>query len=337
MKACAYAALSILIAWSSVCAQSDPTAKAVAAAKALLSDLDDAQRAAVKVDLTRDSRTKWSNLPNGALPFKRNGLKLSDFSPSQQEAALALVAAALSPEGYKKVIDIVNADEDLARTTASRRPGANRVRFGKAEYYIAILGEPSLSDAWMIQFGGHHLALNLTIVGAHDVLAPSHTGAQPSVYVLDGRTIRPLGNENDKAFALINALSEEQRKQAILNYRVADTVLGPGHDGEIIEPEGVRVSSFTAEQRKMLLDLIREWVGILNAPAASAKMEEIRSRLDDTYFAWSGPIDNGSPAYFRIQGPAVEIEYAPQGGSVDHIHTFYRDPTNDYGAKFIER
>ena len=29
------------------------------------------------------------------------------------------------------------------------------------------------------------------------------------------------------------------------------------------------------------------------------------------------------------------IEYAPQGG-VDHIHTIYRDPTNDYGAKFTQ-
>jgi hypothetical protein len=33
----------------------------------------------------------------------------------------------------------------------------------------------------------------------------------------------------------------------------------------------------------------------------------------------------------------VLIEYAPQGPasapSVDHIHTIYRDPTNDYGPK----
>jgi len=48
--------------------------------------------------------------------------------------------------------------------------------------------------------------------------------------------------------------------------------------------------------------------------------------------AWSGPTTNGSAAYFRIQGPTLVIEYAPQG-SVDHIHTIYRDPTNDYGAK----
>ena len=59
-------------------------------------------------------------------------------------------------------------------------------------------------------------------------------------------------------------------------------------------------------------------------------------RVNDTYFAWSGPTTNGSAAYFRVQGPTLVIEYAPQN-SVDHIHTIYRDPTNDYGAKFARR
>jgi hypothetical protein len=30
------------------------------------------------------------------------------------------------------------------------------------------------------------------------------------------------------------------------------------------------------------------------------------------------------------------IEYAPQG-SVDHIHTIYRDPTNDYGSGIVAK
>ena len=85
----------------------------------------------------------------------------------------------------------------------------------------------------------------------------------------------------------------------------------------------------------MLLELIAAWVNILNEDTAAARMAEIKTALADTYFAWSGPTTNGSQAYFRIQGPTVVIEYAPQG-SVDHIHTIYRDPTNDYGAKFAK-
>jgi hypothetical protein len=44
------------------------------------------------------------------------------------------------------------------------------------------------------------------------------------------------------------------------------------------------------------------------------------------------------PAYYRIQGPTVVIEYAPQplgGDPTMHIHTIYRDPTNDYGKKSV--
>jgi len=65
-------------------------------------------------------------------------------------------------------------------------------------------------------------------------------------------------------------------------------------------------------------------------------MAEIRAHLAETYFAWSGQTTNGSMAYFRVQGPTLVIEYAPQR-SIDHIHTIYRDPTNDYGKRYGSR
>lgn len=316
------------------------TRKAVSAANTFLAALDGSQRAKVSLELNRTTRSNWSNLPTGTVfqsgATERNGLKLGDMTAAQQEAALALVAAALSPAGFQKVMNIVNADETLERTSAPTRPATNRVRFGRAEYYVAILGAPSATQPWMIQFGGHHLAINITLAGAENALTPSHTGAQPTMYSFDGQTIRPLGKENDKAFALINALNAAQQKQAILNYQVRDVVLGPGHDGEVIQPEGIRASGFSAAQQGMLLDLASEWAGILNDDSARAKMAEIRANLADTYFAWSGPTTGGSRAYFRIQGPTVMIEYAPQGTGTDHVHTFYRDPANDYGARFVK-
>jgi Protein of unknown function (DUF3500) len=320
-------------------AASGATAKAVAAANAFLATLDDTQRAKARIDLTEKARANWSNLPTGTTfqtgATERNGMKLGDMNAAQQEAALALVAAPLSRTGFQKVMNIVNADQALEEKT-TRKEGS-RVRFGRAEYYVAILGTPSDAAPWMIQFGGHHLAINVTVSGGNNTLTPSHTGAQPATYTLDGQTIRPLGNENDKAFALINALDATLQKQAVLGYQVKDTVAGPGLDGKVIQPEGVRVSGFNTDQRAKLLDLIGEWVGILNEDAAAARTAEIKTGLGDTYFAWSGPTTNGSPAYFRIQGPAVLIEYAPQGGGTDHIHTFYRDPTNDYGVKFTRK
>ena len=231
---------------------------------------------------------------------------------------------------------IMNGDEVLKNAGGGGtggRQGRGGVRFGLDEYYFALLGAPSTSAPWMLQFGGHHLAINVTVVGAQNVMTPSLPATQPAKYVLNGQTIRPLGHENDKGFALVNALTSEQQKQAILNYQVSDLVLGPGQDGKAIAPEGIRASAMTAAERTMLLDLAHEWVGILNEGAAKAKMTEIEANLPQTYFAWSGATRNGGLAYYRIQGPTVVIEYAPQQGDLDHIHTIYRDPTNDYGAK----
>src|SRR5262249_38095003 len=258
----------------------------------------------------------------------------------QRNAALALVAAALSRDGYQKVLDIMNGDEVLKNSGGGQtggRQGAGGVRFGLDEYYIALLGAPSTTSPWMIQFGGHHLAINVTIAGSNNVMTPSLPAAQPAKYTLNGQTVRPLGKENDKGFALINSLTAAQQKQAILNYQVRDLVLGPGEDGKVIQPEGIVASALDPRQQAMLLDLALEWVGILNEEGAAAKMAEIKANIPRTYFAWSGATTNGGLAYYRIQGPTLVIEYAPQQGDVNHIHTIYRDPTNDYGARFTKQ
>lgn len=322
----------------------DATSRAVAAAEAFLATLDQSQRARANIDLNEKTRTIWSNLPVGTTmqvgATERNGLKLGDMTPAQEKAALALVATTLSREGFQKAMEVADADQVLeVRSAPTRKPGA-AIRFGRAFYYVSILGKPSTTDTWMLQFGGHHLGINVTFAGRENVLTPTHTGVQPATYTLDGRTIRPLGDENDKAFALINALNPEQQKHAILGVDVRNLVLGPGSDGKMIAPEGVRASSFTPAQRTMLAELAREWVGILGDEAAAAKMKEIQAGMGDTYFAWAGPTTSGKGAYFRIQGPAVFIEYAPQGAgdaNIDHIHTIYRDPTNDYASRMTRR
>jgi hypothetical protein len=307
-----------------------PTAEIAAAAKKFLATLDEAQRRKVIFDFKDDAqRKRWSNLPTGI--FRRDGLRMGDLTRPQRDAALSVLAAALSPQGYKKALEIVEADEVL------KSSGGGRLSFGRDEYYISFVGQPSTTEPWTIQFGGHHLGLNITLVGEQGTLAPSHTGAQPAIYELEGKTIRPLGREVDKAFALISSLDEPQRKQAILAFQMRDLALGPGRDGQTIQPEGIKGSALTEKQRAMLLDLASEWTGIMHQTAAKAKMDQITRDIADTWFAWSGPTEKGSAAYFRIQGPTVIIEYAPQrmgGDATKHIHTIYRDPTNEYGSKW---
>lgn len=305
------------------------TEKIVEAAKKLMATLDEGQRGKVVFDFKDEAqRKRWSNLPTGS--FKRAGLRMGDLTKAQREAVLGLLAAALSKEGYEKVLQIVEADEVQKKVSG-------RTMFGRDEFYVSFLGEPSSAEPWMIQFGGHHLALNITLAGERGTLAPSHTAAQPAVYELEGKTIRPLGRETEKSAALLASLNEKQREQAVLGFEMRDLALGPGRDGQTIQPEGIKGSALTEKQREMLLDLASEWTGIMHAEAAKAKMEEMKKNVAETWFAWSGPTEKGGAAYFRIQGPTVHIEYAPQrlgGDPKMHIHTIYRDPTNDYGVKW---
>jgi hypothetical protein len=365
-----FAAVSIWFCISGL-AQRGPATDTRAAAVALasqkfLSMLDDTQRSkAVFAFKDAEQRKRWSNLPVSSVP--RAGLRMGDLSPSQREAAMAVLTAALSPQGYEKVTQIVEADEalragaggggkagggkggdgkagddkgkgDKAKADKAKGgKGGGGASFGRDNYFISFLGQPSASEPFMIQFGGHHLGLNITFVGEHGTLTPSHTGAQPARFELEGKTVRPLGREIDKAFALYSSLDDAQRKQATLGFEMRDLALGPGRDGQMIEPEGIKGANLTEKQREMLVDLAGEWIGIMHEAAAKAKLEEVKGNIAETWFAWSGPPEKGGAAYFRVHGPTAFIEFAPQrlgGDPTNHIHTIYRDPTNEYGAKW---
>lgn len=274
----------------------------------------------------------WSNFPTSDVT--RPGVALGELTEVQRGAAMALLRAVLSADGYQKVVDIMDSDQVLSESGTPYDDG-------RAFYYLALFGRPSATEPWMLQFGGHHLGLNIAISGPNVTLTPTLTGDQPATFVRDGRTIRPLGDENDKAFRLMDALSAGQRAKATLTYDIRDLVLGPGHDGQVLQPEGLAVAEMTEAQRGLLLDLIGEWVGMLNADDAAPKLARIKAELAQSHFAWHGPTSNPSAVYFRITGPSLHIEFAHQGtgngsgiqaGGPNHVHTVYRDPTNAYGA-----
>jgi hypothetical protein len=334
---CGIGALALVCSSVTAAKAQTATSRIVSAANIFLSALDEKQRQSALFAFDDEKqRARWSNLPVSFVP--RTGVSLKELNGAQRSAALALVSSALSRRGFEKVEQIMEGDE------VNKIKEGNNPIFGKDLYYLSILGKPSEKDSWMLQFGGHHLALNITIAGERGVLTPTLTGAQPALYTSDGKTVRPLGQESDKAFALLNALDENQRKQAILSYRLADLVLGPGQDGKTIQPEGLKASAMSDRQRAMLLDLISEWAGIIHESAAAARMAELRADIKDTWFAWSGPTTatpgSNITAYYRIQGPHLVIEYAPQrlGGDPSmHVHTMYRDPTNDYGRRIAAK
>ena len=158
------AAACLLWAIHSVYAQAAPpsaTGKATAeiadAAQTFLATLDETLRRKVVLDFEDEAqRKRWSNFPT--VVVKRGGLRVGDLTKAQREAAMKLLAASLSPQGYEKVLQIVESDEVL-------RMAEDNDIFGRDEYYISLLGEPSATQPWMIQFGGHHLGLNITLLG----------------------------------------------------------------------------------------------------------------------------------------------------------------------------
>lgn len=102
-----------------------------------------------------------------------------------------------------------------------------------------------------------------------------------------------------------------------------------GEDGRVLEPEGISAFEMTTDQQASLLNLVCEWAGIIKDETAEARMSEIQDGLNETYFAWSGPITNGEPIYYRITGPTLHIEFShqaqPPPGDILHVHSIFRD------------
>src|SRR6185436_20962132 len=93
-----------------------------AAADKFLATLDEGQRGKVVFDFKDEAqRKRWSNLPTSFV--KRAGLRMGDLTKAQRDAVLALLSAALSPQGYEKVLQIVEADEVLNKNSREKMFG----------------------------------------------------------------------------------------------------------------------------------------------------------------------------------------------------------------------
>ena len=326
------AIIAIVASRLSVHAQ-DQTVKVVTAANALLETLSDSERAATQFKFNDEQqRLRWSNLPTGI--FERKGLRMGDLKPEQAEAVMNVLKATLSERGYQQIVDNVAAEETL-----NRGGQRGRIVFGEDEFYFSILGTPSTTEPWMWQFGGHHLAINATVVGDQITLGPSLTGGQPMHFNREGKLVAQMADEIAIAFELVNSLDESQKKQAIVGDRFADMILGPGKDDVKPQYEGIAAKDLTNTQVALLERLVSERVSMLNSEDAASRLEQFKSQLAEAHFSWRGPTTVGSAAYYRVQGPGFFLEFAPQqmgGAPTEHIHAMYREFSNDYGEAWIK-
>ena len=304
------------------------------AAETFLSALAAEERVQALLPLNDPERQKWTNVPTSS---DDGGLRLGDLNKEQLEAASAFLSTVMSKEGYLKARNVMLADDLLLRSEkqANRRGG-----LGTANFWIAIFGTPSETAPWAVQLDGHHIAFNLTIMGEKVSMSPSFIGTQPHRFTLGGEEIVPMGAETEAAFALMASLSEEQKAEAIQGEKRGRMEAGPGADGKKPKQRGLACKTFSEKQRGLLLKLVSLWIDDLPGTSYFTRLAEIEAQLDETVFFWQGLHKPGSDASFHIFGPGLIIEYAGQnlgGDPLDHLHSIYRDPTNEYGVKWLEQ
>lgn len=273
----------------------------------------------------------WSNLPESMV--NRNGIRLADLTTPQKEAVFRFLKSALSTEGYNKVVGIVNADGVLG--TRSR---AGRFGWSAENYYLAFFGTPSESDIWGWQFGGHHLALNVTHQGDKAVMSPTFIGVEPAVYTLDNTRVEPLAGEVNQAIELVSTLDDSTRDSAQVN-SPRELWSGARKDGVVPSIEGVALGNVSQSVQDKASDLVSLWVSILPDVVSQPRMDDIKANFSNTYFGWDSgsSLPSSEDMYYRIQNSNLIIEFTSQGNvgvgdSDGHFHSVYRNPNNEYGA-----
>ena len=317
---------------SAMPADTDHSPKAmVAAAEAFVAKLSPEQRKQVLLPIDDPERREWTNVPPSG---DVGGLRLGDLNKEQLEGACAFLSTVMSKSGYMKSRNIMLADDLLLK---SKKQAERRGGLGSANFWVAIFGTPSESAPWGVQWDGHHVAVNLTMVGEKITMSPSFIGTQPHRFLLGEEKIIPMGEESVFAYAFINGLTEKQKEEAIQGAKRGRMLAGPGKDGVKPKLQGMSCKSLSSEQRSMLMKLIELWVNDLPEAAAAARLKEIEAQIDQTVFTWNGPYDLGSDMSYHLSGPGVIIEYSGQdlgGDPLDHLHSIYRDPANEYGVKW---
>ena len=336
-----------------------PTAAMVEATTRLLAAVTPAQRAALLLPL--DAR-EWRRWNNTEMYVWKYGLRLEEVSLPLREAMLAVMRASLSAKGFEKARDVMRFNHLLGELAMNIRV------LGEWSYNFTLFGTPvdkanAATAPWGWQLSGHHLALNCLVIGGQMVLSPAFMGAEPN-YADGGPECAALAgkrlfqDEENGGLALIRALSNAQREQAILfhattggnlpaarRHRADQLHLGGAfQDNRVVPYEGAPVSSFSKAQRKQLLDLVNAYIEPLPEGPRTARIEEIERHLDATHFCWIGGTGEDDTFYYRIQSPVVMVEFDHHSGvfltnelpAKFHIHTIVRTPNGgDYGVDLL--
>jgi Protein of unknown function (DUF3500) len=309
------------------------------AAEAFLAALSAEQRRSALFDLETGPWRAWHNMH---IFMTRHGCPLENLDGTQRERALDLLRASLSAAGFQTARDVMKLNEHICEIT--QRPA----EYGEWYYWISIMGTPSATGPWGWQIDGHHLIINCFILGDQMVLTPQFLGSEP-VEAKFGKYkgTRVFAEEEARGYALMSALTPEQRRQATLGEKLPFDVYATAFNDNLVMPyQGIPYGAMNAEQRERLEHLIALYVGRLRPGHAELRLDEVKRHIEATRFAWIGKCDDINPFYYRVHNPVILIEFDHQPGIAldndeptrNHTHTLVRTPNgNDYGTDLLRQ
>jgi len=312
------------IVWISALAQTPGSRMAVSADR-FLDSLDDAQKQKATFKFDDAERLNWHFIPR-----ERKGLSIKEMTPAQRSLAFGLVASGLGSSGFQKVTTIMSLEQILK----DQEKGSGPVRDPEL-YFVSIFGDPNATGRWGWRFEGHHLSMNVTVEDGKIVSAtPIFFGANPAEVRQGPRQgLRTLGDLEDAALRVVQALKPEQAKKAVVEAKAASDVRSANMPQAPTDAAvGVGYGELDEDQKKMMQNLVHSFAREMPAEVAEAWLSEIiAAGADEVKFAWMGPADRTQPHAFRVQGPTFLIEFNNTQNTANHIHTFWRSMLGDFG------
>jgi hypothetical protein len=212
-------------------------------------------------------------------------------------------------------------------------------------YYFTVFGTPSVQGKWGWSVEGHHLSLNFVVSNGKLVSAtPAFFGANPATVQSDlsvgpKKGQRTLVKEEELAFSLLQSLTPEQRKNAVIADKAPSDIRGPvGPRAPSQADEGLISAKMTEPQRKALWDLIEAYAANMPQEVAGAWLSEIKNAgVEKIQFAWAGADKPGVGHYYRLQGPTFLVEFVnvqsdSANNPANHIHSVWRSMAGDFGV-----
>lgn len=310
------------------------------AANAFLASLTPEERQQAALPLQGEEATHWHFIPNEMFP--RKGLQMKAMTEPQRKLAHDLLKTGLSQRGYATATAIMALEDVLHEIeSAAGDPNAGGRRFARnpLEYYVTVFGTPAAKGAWGWRLEGHHVSLHFMVNdGTLVASSPTFFGSNPAE-VREGpkKGTRVLGAQEDASYALLNALTDEQKKTAILQNVAPNEIVTTNKVAvDPLSPVGLTAGDMTAAQRDLLMKLIDVYTGYMTADLASERTAKLqKAGVEKIAFAWAGPIEKGQKHYYRIQGPTFLVELDNSQNDGNHIHSVWRDFNGDFGRDVL--